>query len=548
MSSVVSQSQSSHDELHSSGAHDTAIILDLLEAMRLGDKEAIKAIVSSYIRPGTSNKIFPLHMAVSSADRATTEFVLSLPEVYVNQQDHTGNTALHIGASLGRIEVVKVLLRHEDIDDTLVNRDGKQPHQMINSDEILRLIEQNRREFVERRNSDVVRLISRFNIEQLLNVFNENRVKALLNLNLSEPVNGYSALHVAALSNDVDSVHTLLKLGVDVLNQDHKKNLPIDLTQCPKVKAILKQAMNASQVTIHSPGKVLAGFLQKWTNYASGYKARWFVLENGILSYYMNQTQTRDTCRGTINIRFANISMHRQDHSRFDITGPQSTKYPLRASHPIEAKRWVLALNQSKILSDSNDHSNEISTSTPIQFLSNNFRFPYTPDQSPTDSTFEITIHSSSLKLHGEKETSYLGLTIEDANTSDDDSEKPSADYYWKVDAIINKLMAQQLHISRAVEELSLEEEKRECVQKSISLINSLVEDASNALREQDIYWRKKYARQSQKHELWVENFKRLAHENHELQKDTEIGAAMIEEVTQVPPAEEEEEEEVYDA
>lgn len=29
----------------------------------------------------------------------------------------------------------------------------------------------------------------------------------------------------------------------------------------------------------------LKGFLSKWVNYRSGWKTRWFVLENGILSY-----------------------------------------------------------------------------------------------------------------------------------------------------------------------------------------------------------------------------------------------------------------------
>jgi hypothetical protein len=30
----------------------------------------------------------------------------------------------------------------------------------------------------------------------------------------------------------------------------------------------------------------MKGWLQKWTNYIKGYQKRWFVLANGVLSYY----------------------------------------------------------------------------------------------------------------------------------------------------------------------------------------------------------------------------------------------------------------------
>lgn len=31
---------------------------------------------------------------------------------------------------------------------------------------------------------------------------------------------------------------------------------------------------------------VMKGWLFKWTNYLKGYQRRWFVLQNGLLSYY----------------------------------------------------------------------------------------------------------------------------------------------------------------------------------------------------------------------------------------------------------------------
>lgn len=37
---------------------------------------------------------------------------------------------------------------------------------------------------------------------------------------------------------------------------------------------------------------VYSGWLLKWTNYLKGYQRRWFVLSNGVLSYYRQVFQT----------------------------------------------------------------------------------------------------------------------------------------------------------------------------------------------------------------------------------------------------------------
>ena len=39
------------------------------------------------------------------------------------------------------------------------------------------------------------------------------------------------------------------------------------------------------------------GWLYKWTNYIKGYQKRWFVLANGLLSYYRYQAEMSHTCR-----------------------------------------------------------------------------------------------------------------------------------------------------------------------------------------------------------------------------------------------------------
>uniref|UniRef100_A0A8D2AY10 PH domain-containing protein n=1 Tax=Sciurus vulgaris TaxID=55149 RepID=A0A8D2AY10_SCIVU len=43
----------------------------------------------------------------------------------------------------------------------------------------------------------------------------------------------------------------------------------------------------------------MAGWLFKMANYIKGYQRRWFVLSNGLLSYYRSKAEMRHTCRGS---------------------------------------------------------------------------------------------------------------------------------------------------------------------------------------------------------------------------------------------------------
>ncbi|KAI8928786.1 Oxysterol-binding protein-domain-containing protein [Entophlyctis helioformis] len=94
---------------------------------------------------------------------------------------------------------------------------------------------------------------------------------------------------------------------------------------------------------------VLKGMLFKWTNYTSGYKSRYFVLENGSLSYYHDATDYPHSCRGSISTIAANVTMpDANDNSRFDIVASGNVKYSIKARSPADAKKWVWYLMESK--------------------------------------------------------------------------------------------------------------------------------------------------------------------------------------------------------
>lgn len=56
------------------------------------------------------------------------EYLLSTRKVDLNARTKQGSTALHYAAAQGRDDAVDMLLQQPDIDDTVVNHDGKQVH------------------------------------------------------------------------------------------------------------------------------------------------------------------------------------------------------------------------------------------------------------------------------------------------------------------------------------------------------------------------------------------------------------------------------------
>ncbi|CAM4730450.1 hypothetical protein PO909_022348 [Leuciscus waleckii] len=97
---------------------------------------------------------------------------------------------------------------------------------------------------------------------------------------------------------------------------------------------------------VQGPGPdTYKGWLFKWTNYLKGYQRRWFVLSNGLLSYYRTQAEMAHTCRGTITLATVHIEMG--DTYHFVLTSG-GRSYHLKAYTEGECQRWVSALQQAK--------------------------------------------------------------------------------------------------------------------------------------------------------------------------------------------------------
>lgn len=328
---------------------ETVRTFRLYEALRNGDTAAIsrairetlgvddpnrRASMSSLSNAGgiDINKSSILHLAVQCAELPIIEYILSTttsnpdstqkPYLDLNARESVnGNTPLHIAAQLGRVEVVNLLLKQPSINDSVHNYSNRTPLEMARNPQIFQTLQLARSMYLEDKIDSLHNYIQQGEYDQLEELLNNPRVKGLLDLNTLEPLDapGSTLLHEAARKKDTKLIQLLLMHGADPFRRDRKGKLPQDVTKDDKTRGVLKKSPAAvaaargieeravlGSASEHAPPghpgvvsgegtlgsketREMKGYLKKWTNYTGGYKLRWFVLEDGVLSYYKNQ-------------------------------------------------------------------------------------------------------------------------------------------------------------------------------------------------------------------------------------------------------------------
>ncbi|KAJ5427709.1 ATP12 ATPase F1F0-assembly protein [Penicillium cf. griseofulvum] len=358
----------------------------LFEILRSGDTTAIsKAIKDTTDPQGASclNGTTVLHLALQCAEPQVVEYVLSTAEdLDINSRDRDGNTPLHIAAQLGRGPLVRELLNRPSINDSIVNYRGQTALDLARTPEIFQQLQLARSLFIDSKNQEIQALIGSSDYKGLEALLEEPRVEGIMDVNsydlVTDPTTAHSGgtlLHEGARNKDAQLIEILLTHGADPFRRDKKGKLPQDVTKDDKTRALLKRSPAAviaqrgiqerailgnsnaqglaGRVSVGDAplggkdAREMRGYLKKWTNYTTGYKLRWFVLEDGVLSYYKHQDDAGSACRGAINMKIARLSMDAQDKTRFEIHGKSSVKYHLKANHVVEAKRWFWSLNNA---------------------------------------------------------------------------------------------------------------------------------------------------------------------------------------------------------
>jgi oxysterol-binding protein 1 len=300
------------------------------EALRNGDTAAIAKAMTEQTSE-SSSKLYGttvLHLAIQCAEMPIIEFVMSSMSSSetvegINAKDKEGNTPLHLASKLGRSQVVTLLLDQEDINDFITNSRGETPLDVAYSPDIFQQLQLARSLFIDSNVGKIHSLVASKDYGQLEKLLNDSRIRSSIDVNGSELSTdkttvdtGGTLLHEAARKKDVQLIQLLLMNGVDPFKRDRKGKLPQDVTKDEKTRHILKRspAAVAAQRSVEERGIVgavaaqagpstapadnplggkesreMKGYLKKWTNYTGGWKLRWFVLEDGVLSYYKHQ-------------------------------------------------------------------------------------------------------------------------------------------------------------------------------------------------------------------------------------------------------------------
>ena len=314
----------------------------VFEALRNGDTTAISRAIREQSTPGDpeggrTSLSLPnartegtsiLHLAIQCAELPVIEFVLSnagAPNspIDVNGRDRDGNTPLHLAATLGRTLVVRTLLDQPGINDSITNYNGQTALDLARTPDIFQQLQLARSIYIETNVKRIQQLVTSGDLDTLESVLQDAHIQTTLDVNGGEFATdptvieaGGTLLHQAAKNRDVKLAQLLLLNGADPFRRDRKGKLPQDYTKDDRTRAILKRspAAAAAQRGIQEksilagqpqPGapsessgmgskesREMKGYLKKWTNYTSGYKLRWFVLEDGVMSYYKHQGKT----------------------------------------------------------------------------------------------------------------------------------------------------------------------------------------------------------------------------------------------------------------
>ncbi|XP_072117881.1 pleckstrin homology domain-containing family A member 3 isoform X1 [Mobula birostris] len=92
----------------------------------------------------------------------------------------------------------------------------------------------------------------------------------------------------------------------------------------------------------------MEGILYKWTNYLTGWQPRWFILDNGILSYYDSQDDVNKGSKGSIKMSVCEIKVHPTDNTRMELIIPGEQHFYVKSVNAAERQRWLVALGSSK--------------------------------------------------------------------------------------------------------------------------------------------------------------------------------------------------------
>lgn len=488
----------------------------------------------------------------------------------INYQDNNGNTPLHLAVMNNRLDVAQLFLRDERIDDTVLNDDMKQPIGLASENKMIELLQYERSKYIEKIASEFRQGFTSKDFDKLNQIFSSHRNYELLDINGSDPKTGDTVLHEFIRKNDIDMVKWILKHGGDPFRRDKKGKLPIDLVtkSDDTLRSVILDASKEQSVIDQTNGKTTAiqaptnqGYLKKWTNFATGYKLRWFVLDsNGILTYYKSQDDTNNACRGSLNMKYAMLHLDSSEKLKFEIIGKGGASFHLMGNHPVETNRWVWCLQGA--IRYAKDKEREarmsvLSSQKPQIDDDHSKQNPYSPKLHALKQTKDQIQHkhsdSGNLKPQSKEDSTeghdsepqYDGYPLapkyySNSDDEEDDDEDFSGDigsssgpYAKEVSMLKSRFPVQLSTLKEILGNLKPNVQTdlgNDIIEMSIKSVENLVgefNEYANLVHKRDEKLMRSIRKQKDINELWINSIREL--ENELMEKNTELETFEIE-------------------
>ncbi|RDB30164.1 Oxysterol-binding C2F12.05c [Hypsizygus marmoreus] len=343
--------------------------IKLLSALRSGDPALIHPFLTEIGKDRRHSNdgdldtgAAALHLAVRCGTVETVALLLSHRAISPNgiHPPGSGTTPLHLAASLGRVDIVNLLLEQNSINDTLRDNQGRTCKDVARGKEVIKAIDDSHSflnaSYRSLLHSYIHSPPSEPPSPALLAMLDSPRIR-FVNLSYLDDDSGTSLLHEAAKRKDLRLIELAVRAGADVFVRNRRGKMAGEgAPKDDRVRVFLRQFANRDTTLIETPTSeppTLKGYLNKYTNVAKGYNTRWFVLKNGILSYYRHQEDETVASRGSISMKTALLKPSATDRLRFEVHSTPSKghhsvqKWYMRANHHVEASRWTQAIGKS---------------------------------------------------------------------------------------------------------------------------------------------------------------------------------------------------------
>ncbi|KAH9002232.1 Oxysterol-binding protein-domain-containing protein [Lactarius hatsudake] len=500
-----------------------------------------------------------LHLAIRCASVETVSLLLSHRSISPNaiHPPVSGTTALHLAASLGRADVVNLLLEQDTIDDTLRDSNGRSCTDVARGKDVLSVINDSRALLTASYRS----LLRTYILSSrdappspsLLSLLSSPRAR-LVNLSYLDDASGTTLLHEATRRKDIRLVELAVRAGADVFVRDRRGRPAQEVVgKDDKMRVFLRQFAN-NDTTLITDNLVigpptLKGYLNKYTNVARGYSTRWFVLKDGVLSYYRHQEDEQVASRGSISMKTAVLRPPTgAEKLRFEVHSTPSRghtsvqKWYMKANHPVEASRWTQAISKAIEHAKHQYKPNE-GDSSPISrhsgrgSISSTLSIPHTRKNDrdaesvsssavPTDDEGgEVPVHGvpSSLDMgHDDRQDAASGKDSTDRNLEGD---HPPHESFFELQG--NSTAAQLELTTQLLAELSSPSisatraiELNGALKESLGTVQSMLNDYLYMAKERDDWWRARFVREQERQMVWEQSLQSVVEEGEALERE----------------------------